>query len=129
MKKIYCLLAVVGLGLGLTACSTDKLSQIPSYKLQIIQGNELDQSILNTLQPGMTREQIQMRLGTPLLRDPFHANRWDYIFIVTRDNQIKEEKKLTLYFDNEGKLVHAEGNALTKQAQPISTSTTSPTEQ
>lgn len=116
MKKIFCLLAVAVV--GLSACSTAKLAQIPSYKLEIVQGNELDQTILNTLQPGMSREQVQMRLGTPLLRDPFHANRWDYIFVVSRANHIKEEKKLTLYFDNEGKLVHAEGDAL-PVAQPV----------
>ncbi|MCO6505143.1 MAG: outer membrane protein assembly factor BamE [Snodgrassella sp.] len=126
MKKIYCLLAVAVI--GLSACSTAKLSQIPSYKLEIIQGNELDQDILNTLQPGMSREQVQMRLGTPLLRDPFHANRWDYIFVVSRSNRVKEEKKLTLYFDKEGKLVHAEGDALTAQAQPVNLGTTSPRE-
>lgn len=122
MKKIFCLLAVAVV--GLSACSTAKLAQIPSYKLEIVQGNELDQTILNTLQPGMSREQVQMRLGTPLLRDPFHANRWDYIFVVSRANHIKEEKKLTLYFDNEGKLVHAEGDALSV-AQPVITDATS----
>lgn len=126
MKKIFCLLAVAVV--GLSACSTAKLAQIPSYKLEIVQGNELDQTILNTLQPGMSREQVQMRLGTPLLRDPFHANRWDYIFVVSRANHIKEEKKLTLYFDNEGKLVHAEGDALPVAlpvAQPVITDATS----
>lgn len=122
MKKIFCLLAVAVV--GLSACSTAKLAQIPSYKLEIVQGNELDQTILNTLQPGMSREQVQMRLGTPLLRDPFHANRWDYIFVVSRANHIKEEKKLTLYFDNEGKLVHAEGDAL-PVTQPVITDATS----
>lgn len=127
MKKISCLLAVAVL--SLSACSTTKLSQIPSYKLKIIQGNELDQNILQTLQPGMTREQVQMSLGTPLLRDPFHANRWDYIFVVFHANHIETEKKLTLYFDNEGKLVHAEGDALTAQPQSVSTKAISPMEQ
>lgn len=117
MKKIYCLLAVAVL--GLSACSTAKLTQIPSYKLKIIQGNELDQNVVNSLQPGMSREQVQMLLGTPLLRDPFHANRWDYLFVITRANEIQEEKKLTLYFDTNGKLIHAEGDALTAQPVPV----------
>lgn len=117
MKKIYCLLAVAVL--GLSACSTAKLTQIPSYKLKIIQGNELDQNVVNSLQPGMSREQVQMLLGTPLLRDPFHANRWDYLFVITRANEIQEEKKLTLYFDANGKLIHAEGDALTAQPVPV----------
>jgi outer membrane protein assembly factor BamE len=126
MKKIYCLLAVAVL--GLSACSTAKLTQIPSYKLKIIQGNELDQNVVNSLQPGMSREQVQMLLGTPLLRDPFHANRWDYLFVVTRAGEIQEEKKLTLYFDVNGNLIHAEGDALTAQPQPISATVPSKTE-
>lgn len=126
MKKIYCLLAVAVL--GLSACSTAKLAQIPSYKLKIIQGNELDQKVVNSLQPGMSREQVQMLLGTPLLRDPFHANRWDYLFVISRASQIQEERKLTLYFDANGKLIHAEGDAITAQPQPVSTAVPEKTE-
>ncbi|WP_239351385.1 outer membrane protein assembly factor BamE [Snodgrassella communis] len=126
MKKIYCLLAVAVL--GLSACSTAKLAQIPSYKLKIIQGNELDQKVVNLLQPGMSREQVQMLLGTPLLRDPFHANRWDYLFVISRASQIQEERKLTLYFDANGKLIHAEGDAITAQPQPVSTAVPEKTE-
>jgi outer membrane protein assembly factor BamE len=126
MKKIYCLLAVAVL--GLSACSTAKLAQIPSYKLKIIQGNELDQKVVNSLQPGMSREQVQMLLGTPLLRDPFHANRWDYLFVISRTSQIQEERKLTLYFDANGKLIHAEGDAITAQPQPVSTAVPEKTE-
>jgi outer membrane protein assembly factor BamE len=126
MKKIYCLLAVAVL--GLSACSTAKLAQIPSYKLKIIQGNELDQKVVNSLQPGMSREQVQMLLGTPLLRDPFHANRWDYLFVISRASQIQEERKLTLYFDANGKLIHAEGDAIIAQPQPVSTAVPEKTE-
>lgn len=126
MKKIYCLLAVAVL--GLSACSIAKLAQIPSYKLKIIQGNELDQKVVNSLQPGMSREQVQMLLGTPLLRDPFHANRWDYLFVISRASQIQEERKLTLYFDANGKLIHAEGDAITAQPQPVSTAVPEKTE-
>jgi outer membrane protein assembly factor BamE len=126
MKKIYCLLAVAVL--GLSACSTAKLAQIPSYKLKIIQGNELDQKVVNSLQPGMSREQVQMLLGTPLLRDPFHANRWDYLFVISRASQIQEERKLTLYFDANGKLIHAEGDAITGQPQLVSTAVPEKTE-
>ncbi|NUE65900.1 MULTISPECIES: outer membrane protein assembly factor BamE [Snodgrassella] len=127
MKKIYCLLAVAAL--GLSACSTTKLAQIPSYKLKIIQGNELlDQNVVNSLQPGMSREQVQMLLGTPLLRDPFHANRWDYLYVITRASEIQEERKLTLYFDANGKLIHAEGDVITAQPQPITTAVPEKTE-
>ena len=47
----------------------------------------------------MTRDQVQLLLGTPLLRDAFHADRWDYTFNTSRNGIIKEQSNLTLYFE------------------------------
>ena len=59
----------------------------------------------------MTREQVQLLLGTPLLRDPFHANRWDYTFNTARNGVIENQRSLTLYFTN-NQLARAEGDAI-----------------
>ncbi|MCP2039622.1 outer membrane protein assembly factor BamE [Neisseria sp. HSC-16F19] len=110
MKKILCLaLASV---LGLAACSKGGVSNFPSYKLKVVQGNELDTQALRHLQAGMSREQVQMLLGTPLLQDAFNAHRWDYIFVITRNGVVRENTSLTLYFDDQGLLQRAEGDAL-----------------
>lgn len=115
MKKLYCLLTIAVLGLN--ACSFAKISTIPSYKLEIIQGNDLDSQTISHLQTGMSREQVQMLLGTPLLQDPFHANRWDYIFVINRNGINKENKSLTLYFNNQNQLTRIEGDAT--MTQPV----------
>lgn len=110
MNKTLCLtLAAL---LGLAACSAERVSNFPSYKLKVVQGNELDPRAVVSLQPGMSRDQVQLLLGTPLLRDPFHAERWDYTFNISRNGVVSGLRTLTLYFDNEGRLAKAEGNAI-----------------
>lgn len=111
MKKTAILLAAAAL--VLSACSAERVSNFPSYKLQVIQGNQLDPRAVVSLQPGMSRDQVQLLLGTPLLRDPFHANRWDYTYEVSRNGVVesKESRYLTLWFEND-RLARAEGNAI-----------------
>lgn len=59
--------------IGLSACSAERISNFPSYKLKVIQGNQLDARAVSSLQQGMSRDQVQLLLGTPLLRDPSTA--------------------------------------------------------
>lgn len=107
-KTLY--LAAAAL-LALSACSAERVSLFPSYKLKVIQGNELDPRAVASLQPGMSRDQVQLLLGTPLLRDAFHADRWDYTFNTSRNGILKDQTNLTVYFEN-GVLAKAEGDAL-----------------
>ncbi|UOO78217.1 outer membrane protein assembly factor BamE [Neisseria sp. Dent CA1/247] len=116
MNKTLCLAIAALLGLG--ACSAERVSNFPSYKLKVIQGNQLDARAVASLQPGMSRDQVQLMLGTPLLRDPFHNNRWDYTFNISRNGVIKEQRTLTLYFDND-RLARAEGNAIEYAIQQL----------
>nr|WP_228068215.1 outer membrane protein assembly factor BamE [Neisseria sp. 19428wB4_WF04] len=104
--------------LGLAACSSERVSHFPSYKLKVVQGNELDARAVASLQSGMSREQVQLLLGTPLLRDPFHADRWDYTFNIARNGVISEQRTLTLYFNND-RLARAEGNAIEYAVQQL----------
>lgn len=123
MNKTVCL--ALAACLGLAACSTERLARFPSYKLTIVQGNELDLQAVSTLRPGLSKEQVQHLLGTPLLRDPMHANRWDYVFEVSRGGKVSERKNLTLYFDQNDSLIKAEGDVLDelRKQQPASPGT------
>ena len=85
---------------------------------QLVQGNELDPRAVVSLQPGMSRDQVQLLLGTPLLRDAFHANRWDYTFNTSRNGVIKDQSSLTLYFENDV-LAKAEGDAIQKSINAL----------
>ncbi|MBR5940952.1 MAG: outer membrane protein assembly factor BamE [Neisseriaceae bacterium] len=98
MKKFLLIVLPV---LALTACSSERISHFPSYKLEVPQGNVVDEERLAMLSQGMTRAQVQMLLGTPLLQDPFHQNRWDYPYAMSRNGIIKERSTLSLYFDGD----------------------------
>ncbi len=108
MRKLIFILACT---LALNACNSHRVSQFPSYKLTIEQGNELDEKTLSQLQPSLSKAQVRSLLGSPLLTDIFHANRWDYVFMVSRNGVIQTQADLTLYFDGDS-LSNIEGDAL-----------------
>ncbi|WP_457674403.1 outer membrane protein assembly factor BamE [Thiolapillus sp.] len=78
------------------------------YKPQIIQGNLIVQDNVNQLKPGMHKKQVELVMGTALLQDVFHDNRWDYYYGMGIGT-IELEKRLTLYFEND-KLVRIVGD-------------------
>jgi outer membrane protein assembly factor BamE len=52
------------------------------YRLNIAQGNLIEQEDLDQVELGMTRNQVRFLLGTPMIDDPFHVNRWDYVYFL-----------------------------------------------
>ncbi len=70
------------------------------YRINIQQGNYLDQAAVDQVKPGMTRSQVRYLLGTPLTADVFDRSRWDYIyyFKVGHDRRI-DERRVTVFFD------------------------------
>jgi len=71
------------------------------YRPDIQQGNFVSQEMLNQLKVGQTREQVRFLLGTPLLMDMFHADRWDYPFYFARGNGELTTSRVTVYFKND----------------------------
>ena len=70
------------------------------YRPDIVQGNFISKEQLETVRPGMYKEQVRQALGTPLLNDMLHPERWDYVFVYRAGNTGKvEERKVILYFD------------------------------
>jgi outer membrane protein assembly factor BamE len=74
------------------------LSACSNYKLEIQQGNLVTQESVSKLQRGMTKQQIQSLLGTPLMQDSFNNNRWDYVFYQNQDKNTSTSKDITLFF-------------------------------
>ncbi len=68
------------------------------YKMTVQQGNIVTEEMVDRLEPGMTKRQARYLLGTPLLTDMFHSDRWDYTYTIRRGHQSMETKRLTLYF-------------------------------
>lgn len=92
MRNLLILILPAVLGLGPAGCSV--------YKIDIQQGNSLETRQVNELEPGMSREQVVYLLGTPLIQDPFHPGRWDYVYSFKPGGGEPESQHLTLYFDN-----------------------------
>ena len=85
------------------------LSAIKPYRIDIQQGNFLSPEMVAQLKMGMTREQVRFVLGTPLVTDIFHGDRWDYVFYRELSDGKKEQRRLSVFFvDN--KLTRAVGD-------------------
>ena len=73
------------------------------YVQDIEQGNILTQEMIDQVRPGMTRRQVTFILGTPLVADPFHANRWDYYYeLIPGDKKAGKKKLITIFFKGDG---------------------------
>lgn len=79
------------------------------YKPEIQQGNLITAEQVAQLKAGMSRAQVQGVLGSPLLADTFHINRWDYIYRVQRGGKVTETRKYSLVFEGD-KLVSFSGD-------------------
>ncbi|HHA18627.1 MAG TPA: outer membrane protein assembly factor BamE [Methylophaga sp.] len=88
-------------------CSKDKIPGV--YRIDIQQGNEVKQDMINKLKPGMTKNQVAYVMGTPLLIDTFHPERWDYIYTIHPGNGERSQRRITLFFEDD-KLQKIEGD-------------------
>lgn len=94
--------------LCLSACSTDKIPGV--YRIDVQQGNSVTQDMINQLEPGMSKNQVAYVMGTPLLIDTFHPNRWDYIYSFQPGGEERQQRRLTLHFNEDETLSHLEGD-------------------
>lgn len=70
------------------------------YQASLSQGNLLDQEDIDQVEVGMTRGQVRFLLGTPMIDDPFHENRWDYVYYLRIGRQKATFKRwISIYFD------------------------------
>ncbi len=113
--------------IALLAALTPGCSYIPTipgttpYKMEIQQGNFVTQEMISRLKLGMTREQVRFVLGTPLVADMFHADRWDYVYArQPRGGGPVEQRRFALFFED-SKLKRIEGDVVPQgQAGPAS---------
>ncbi len=78
------------------------------YRINVEQGNVVTQEMVEQLRPGLNRRQVRYIMGTPLLEDAFHSDRWDYRYLLRNGNETLSTTHLTLWFDGD-ELVRAEG--------------------
>jgi outer membrane protein assembly factor BamE len=109
-------------GVMLSGCSTVNnasnrvASIVKPYKIDIVQGNFVSSEQLAALKEGMPRSQVKNILGTPLLTDIFHADRWDYVFTFKRQGVEPQARKVTVYFKDD-LVTRIEADALPSEAE------------
>ena len=84
------------------ACSYLPSLQFPGvYKIDIQQGNIITQEMVDQLRPGMTKRQVTFVMGTPLVRDPFNQDRWDYVYSYQPGGGVRGQERITMFFEND----------------------------
>lgn len=78
--------------------------------MDIQQGNVVTQDMIARVEPGMTRSQVRFALGTPLVVDPFRSDRWDYVYVYTKQGTVTEQRRIVVVFKDD-KLARIEGEA------------------
>ena len=87
--------------LTLVSCSTI-LNNLPGvYTLEIQQGNIIDQAMIDQLRPGMNKRQVLYIMGSPMLDDVFHKNRWDYLYSDQPSGEDRVQKRIAISFEND----------------------------
>ena len=104
-------LLLVAVSCALVAACSWKPGFINEYKIDIQQGNVLTQEMVAQLKPGQTREQVRFILGTPLLADIFHQQRWDYAYSYRNGRTgVVEARYFSVFFNSENRLERASGD-------------------
>jgi len=85
----------------LCASCTSTIPSIKPYRLDIQQGNVVTSKMMSQLRPGMTKSQVRFILGTPLIQDSFHSNRWDYFYQMRKAGTVIEQRRVILDFEND----------------------------
>ena len=101
---------------ALAGCSSTP--EIPSlltpYRIDVRQGNYVTQEMVAQLKAGQSREQVRFILGTPLVADPFHAERWDYVYRFQPGHGEAQQRRIAVYFSDD-KLSRITGDVMSKE--------------
>lgn len=118
MQKVITISSLF-LAIFLTACATNtsyKPTFLREYIIDVPQGNVLEQSNISQLRSGQHKDQVKFLIGSPMLNDVFHKNRWDYVFQY-RHGKTGEitTRQFTLFFDDNDLLINASGDIVLEQ--------------
>lgn len=95
-KKIVCILYAVLL--PICGCQSKLLTV---YRIDVQQGNVLKPASIEKIKLGMSKEQVRFILGSPLIVDSFHPDRWDYVYLLVPDYGERQHYRLTITFDRD----------------------------
>lgn len=102
MKQLFRNSVLLSLSALLLACNNIGSMDFPGvYKISIPQGNIITQEMIDQLRPGMTKRQVIFVMGTPLVRDPFHQDRWDYVYNFMPGGGVRGQERVTVFFEED----------------------------
>lgn len=88
------------------------------YKQSVQQGNAIEQDSVDDLSVGMSKRQVSLIMGTPAIHDPFHADRWDYIYTFRPRGNDGSQRNITLYFED-GALAKIDDKGFRNTGDPL----------
>ena len=101
IKRTFVITALASLAL-LGGCGNFGSMDFPGvYKISIPQGNIITQDMVDQLRPGMTKRQVIFVMGTPLVRDPYHQDRWDYVYNFQPGGGERGQERLSVVFEDD----------------------------
>lgn len=101
-SRIFVLICLCLLALASTGCNF-------IYKQSVQQGNAFEEDQLDLLELGMTKRQVSLIMGTPAVQDPFHADRWDYVYTYAPRGKLSTQRHIVLQFEA-GNLASIDGD-------------------
>ena len=111
---------------ALAGCGTfDRASErvagvFTPYRVEVVQGNFVSREQVAALRAGMSRNQVRDLLGTALVADAFHKDRWDYVFTIRRPGVEAQQRRLALFFKDDA-LERFEGDEMPTEAEFVAT--------
>lgn len=109
---------IILLSVLLASCGSFSVPLLKPYKMDIRQGNDVTPEMRDKLKLGMSKVQVRYVMGVPLIRDVFHANRWDYVYRLEQNYKLVEKQRLTLYFEGDS-LSRIDDSELTAPVAPV----------
>ena len=96
----------------LAGCSFDSIvGVVDPYRIDVRQGNYVNQDMVSQLKRGMSRDQVRFVLGSPLVVDMFRKDRWDYVYRFKPGSGAAEQRVISVFFVDE-QLHHVEGDVV-----------------
>ena len=111
MRSVLPLCLLTGAWLAGCANTPDVTSYMSPYKIDVRQGNFVSQEMVAQLRPGLSRDQVRFILGSPLVVDAFHTDRWDYVYRFQPGRGEAQQRRLAVFFAD-GKLVRVAGDVV-----------------
>lgn len=111
MKPRHIALAIALLAAGCSSRPALVLPLLTPYRMDIQQGNVVTQDMVDKVRPGMSRSQVRFALGTPLIVDLFHEDRWDYVYLFQKGGIVTEQRRIVAIFKDD-RLVRIEGDVV-----------------